>query len=100
MNALILKFISQYDSSHRIGIESKPSTYVDDDSTTNYTNANLLIECWDAIARSVSLNDYGHLTLSTQHIVYFTPGTIDTTNTNNTNTNTNTNNILLNSEFC
>jgi len=75
VNALILKFISQYDSSHRIGIESMPSKHVHDDSTTYYTNPNLLIECWDAIARSVSLNDFGNLTLNTQHIVYFTPGT-------------------------
>ena len=97
MNALILKFISQYDSSHRIGIESKPSKHVDDDSITNYTNANLLIECWDAIARSVSVNDFGNLTLNTQHIVYFTPGIIDMTNTINS---TNTNTILFNSEFC
>jgi len=95
VNALILKFISQYDSSHRIGIESKPSKHVDDDIITNYTNANLLIECWDAIARSVSLNDFGNLTLNTQHIVYFTPG-INMTNTLNSNTNT----ILFNSEFC
>ena len=75
MNALILKFISQYDSSHRIGIESMPSKHVHDDSTANYTNANLLIEFWDAMARSVSLTDFGHLTLNTQHIVYFIPGT-------------------------
>lgn len=73
VNALIVKFISQYESSHRIELASNRH---DDDNSNNYTNMNRLTECWDAIARSVTLNDYGNVTISTQHIVYFTPGNL------------------------
>ena len=75
VNALIVKFISQYESSHRIGIESNPSKYnkINDDSSDTYTSVNRVVECWDAIARSVTINDFGNVAINTQHIVHFTP---------------------------